>query len=486
MRSWTATLTRRGGWIAVDAIVVALSVLGGLYLSTHISGVPFGDKFTPLKFTVIFSAQLCMLIASSAIYLKAFRRRQTFRDDLRAIGSGVILASIVVAILFMVFQTHFKPLWIAVLDAAGPGLYTFVALSCIRMLERTLQHLNYQNTTVIFVQIDPQWRSSITEARQELDDDWRFVILSMDQESGDVSSADGIEHWNEEVLANWLEKAEAKGEKTLFVFGQHQPRTKLHASLIQKAYGNLIPITNMVDFYEEVLEKSPLFEDDEYWYSSTGLPKHNGFELWLKRVMDIVLAIPLLVVSVPAILVLTIIIRRESSGPGIFTQERVGLGGRVFTLYKLRSMTVHDDDSAQWPNFEASKVTKSGAFIRRTGLDELPQLFNVIKGDMSFVGPRPARPMVTQRHIDRLPYYAVVKSVKPGISGWAQLHQGQDAGDETMFEKTRYNLYYAKYFSIWLDILIYIRTFSQLINGKKRESVYMKIHLPDQNDGKEK
>ncbi len=486
MRSWTATVTRRGGWAIVDGGVVTLSVLGGLYLSSYLSGVTFDIKFTPLKFVIILAAHICALIATSAIQLKTFRHWQTYRDDLRAIGSGVILATLGVGVLFILFQTNSKPLWVALSDSASPGLLILVTLSGARALERASRRLFYNKTTAIFIEIDPQWHESLGQARQVLDDDWRLVLVSPGKNSSCADVPAGIENWNGKQLGSWLEEAVKKGHKNLFIFGQNQPRTPLHANLIRKAYGNLIPITNMVDFYEEVLEKSPLFEDDKYWFSSTGLPKHRKVELAIKRLIDITVAIPLAIAVIPVIGVLAIIIRKESNGPAIFRQERVGIGGKIFTLYKLRTMTVHEDDSDKWPNFEASKVTKFGDFLRRTGLDELPQIYNVLSGSMSFIGPRPARPKVTRRHIDRLPYYAVVKSVKPGISGWAQLHQGQDAGDDTMFEKTRYNLYYAKHFSIWLVILIYIRTFSQLINGKKRESVYMKTHLAPSSESKQK
>ncbi len=489
MRSWTATVTRRGGWAIVDGGVVTLSVLGGLYLSSYLSGVTFDIKFTPLKFVIILAAHICALIATSAIQLKTFRRWQTYRDDLRAIGSGVILASLGVTVLFILFQTTSKPLWVALSDSVSPGILILVTLSGARALERTSRRLFYNKTTAIFVGIDPQWHESLGQARQVLGDDWRLVLVSPGTSAAGAAGADvppGIENWDGKKLASWLEEAVKKGHKNLFIFGQNQPRSPLHANLIEKAYGNLIPITNMVDFYEEILEKSPLFEDAKHWYSSTGLPKHSKVELALKRLIDIVIGIPLAIAIIPVIGILGVVIRKESCGPAIFRQERVGIGGKTFTLYKLRTMTVHEDDSDRWPNFEASKVTKFGGFLRRSGLDELPQIYNVLLGNMSFIGPRPARPKVTQRHINRLPYYAVVKSVKPGISGWAQLHQGQDAGDDTMFEKTRYNLYYAKHFSIWLVILIYIRTFSQLINGKKRESVYMKTHLASSVEPKQK
>lgn len=482
MRSWTATVTRRRTWVAVDVSVIAVSVFVGLYVSSLVTNVPFDIKFTPLKFSVLLIVQICCLIATSAIYSKAFRRWQTIRGDMTSIGSGVALAMICVIFLFLVFQTTYKPIMSILSDAVAPCLFVWVFLSATRAVERTYMHLFYRRTTAVFAGVEPIWRDALAEARAMLSDDWRLVISSDRQES-QTDWPDGIEVWEEADLSSWLTESPRRNEKTLFVFSDRQSKRPMNEALIVHAYSNAIPTTNITDFYEELLEKTPLFEQGETWYCQTGLPRPRPLDLWIKRGLDLLIAVPLLFLTLPVTGILAIAIRLESHGAAIFRQPRVGLGGRVFTLYKLRTMTLHDDDSDIWPNFEAQKVTKSGEILRRTGLDELPQLFNVIKGDMSFIGPRPARPKVTQRHIDRLPYYAVVKSVKPGISGWAQLHQGQDAGDRTMFEKTRFNLYYAERFSIWLDILIYIRTFSQLINGRKRESVYMNEHLAPSEGG---
>ena len=485
MRSWTASVTRRGSWMLIDGIVVTLSVLAGLYLSSHYTGISFDIKFTPLKFAVVIIVHICSLIATSAIHSKTFRRWQTLKDDLRAIATGLVLATVATTFLFMIFQTHYKPLVIAISDSALPSAVIFVALSLTHILERIIQRRYYRGTMVLFVNVDPIWHSAIEQVRRVLSDDWRMVSVSLNTTKNDIDQLNGIENWGPDELAQWLQTNEEKGHKTLLVLAQTQPKTDLHDLLIKKAYGNLIPITNMVDFHEEILEKTPLFENEKSWRTSTALPRPRPIDLFFKRILDIVVGVPLFLIGLPVVVYLALRIRIDSKGPALFKQKRVGLGGKNFTCYKLRTMTIHDDDSDQWPNFEANKVTKIGHKLRDTGLDELPQLFNVLKGNMSFVGPRPARPKVTERHIDRLPYYAVVKSVKPGISGWAQLHQGQDAGDETMFEKTRYNLYYAKHFSIWLDILIYIRTFSQLINRKKSESVYVKTHLSgSKSDGK--
>lgn len=472
MRSWTASVSRRTNWAIVDALVVGLSALAGLYVSSVWTNIEFDIKFTPIKFAFVFAAIFSGLVATSAVHVKAFRRWQTYTDNLARIASGCALGALG---LFLVFAlTPSKPLRIAGFDSLVPAGVALMGLGIMRLIEHVTVSRLYRGTIVLFVEPEPQWYEAFPEVREALEEDWRLALVALSPRDASSQVPAGVEVWDRGQLSEWINAAEREQRKAVLVFGDYQPKSELHEQLLRTAYSHQIPTTNMEDFYEEILEKAPLFEHPNSWFSSTGLARPRYRDLILKRIMDLSVGIPLLILSLPLVALLTAIIRRESHGPAIFTQERVGLGGKVFTLYKLRTMTLHADDSAQWPNFEATRVTKSGEWLRRSGLDELPQLWNVILGQMSFIGPRPARPLVTERHVGRLPFYAVNFSVKPGISGWAQLHQGQDAGDYTMFEKTRYNLFYAKHFSIWLDLLIYIRTFSQLIRNRKAESVYMK------------
>ncbi|MCY7806540.1 sugar transferase [Bacillus spizizenii] len=178
--------------------------------------------------------------------------------------------------------------------------------------------------------------------------------------------------------------------------------------------------------------------------------------LAVKRVMDIWFALIGLAIALPMIAVFSILICLETPGPAIYTQERVGKGGKPFKLYKLRSMKIDAEKSgAVWAQKQDPRVTRIGAFIRRTRIDELPQLFNVLKGDMSMIGPRPERPVFTEKFQNEIPGFTQRLAVKPGLSGWAQVNGGYDM---TPKEKLIFDLYYIRNLTFTLELKIMLKT----------------------------
>jgi len=164
----------------------------------------------------------------------------------------------------------------------------------------------------------------------------------------------------------------------------------------------------------------------------------------------------------------TLLIKLESPGPVLYRQERVGQGGRSFTILKFRSMCAdaEKDGKPRWAGQNDSRVTLVGRFIRRTRIDELPQIFNVFFGEMSFVGPRPERPYFVQDLTQKIPYYGVRHTVKPGITGWAQVRYPYGASDEDAMHKLQYDLYYVKNHSLFLDLMILFQTAQVVLWGK--------------------
>jgi exopolysaccharide biosynthesis polyprenyl glycosylphosphotransferase len=184
---------------------------------------------------------------------------------------------------------------------------------------------------------------------------------------------------------------------------------------------------------------------------------------YIKRFLDILLSLLALPIAIPIILIFAIIIKLETPGPAFFLQERVGLHGKYFKVIKLRSMGVNaEKNGAQWATKNDPRVTKVGAFIRKTRIDELPQLFNVLKGDMSLVGPRPERPMFTAQFNEEIPGFIDRLQVKPGITGWAQVNGGYDI---TPREKLELDRYYINNMSFVLDLKIIVKTIKVCITG---------------------
>lgn len=188
----------------------------------------------------------------------------------------------------------------------------------------------------------------------------------------------------------------------------------------------------------------------------------------IKRTFDVALASFIFIFALPVMLIAALVIKLESRGPVIFKQVRVGENGRDFNIYKFRSM--RQDAEAKsgpvWAGAEDNRVTKVGKFIRKTRIDELPQLVNVLKGDMSFVGPRPERPFFVSKLKEVIPYYEMRTVVKPGITGWAQIKYPYGATVEDALEKLQYDIYYIKNMSPLLDILIFFWTIRVIVTGK--------------------
>ena len=188
----------------------------------------------------------------------------------------------------------------------------------------------------------------------------------------------------------------------------------------------------------------------------------------VKRLFDLLVSSTMLAFSLPIMALTALMIKLESPGPVLYRQERVGQGSRSFTILKFRSMCVdaEKDGKPRWARKNDSRITLTGRFIRRTRIDELPQIFNVFFGDMSFVGPRPERPYFVQDLTQKIPYYGVRHSVKPGITGWAQVRYAYGATDEDAMHKLQYDLYYVKNHSLFLDLMILFQTAQVVLWGK--------------------
>lgn len=186
----------------------------------------------------------------------------------------------------------------------------------------------------------------------------------------------------------------------------------------------------------------------------------------VKRILDIILILITLPISIPLMLLTALAIKLESKGNVLFIQNRIGQGGREFKIYKFRSMSMNSEqDGAKLAQVGDARVTRVGKFIRKTRLDELPQFFNILRGDMSLIGPRPEQKVFVEQFNQSIPFYNYRHIVKPGLSGWAQVTQGY-AGDtnETQI-KLEHDFYYIKHFSLSLDILIIFKTIKTIATG---------------------
>jgi sugar transferase (PEP-CTERM system associated) len=221
-----------------------------------------------------------------------------------------------------------------------------------------------------------------------------------------------------------------------------------------------IRVEDWPTFYEKQTGKVLVTDLRPSWLIfSDGFAKTQVMQT-LKRALDVALAVAGLVMALPLLVFVAVAIKLDSRGPVLFRQERVGQNGKVFTLNKFRSMREDAErlSGAVWASERDPRVTRIGRFLRKTRLDELPQLFNVLVGEMSFVGPRPERPEFVRLLQRQIPFYSGRLAVKPGITGWAQVRHEYAASVEDTLEKLQYDLYYIKNLSPLLDVLIILDT----------------------------
>ena len=191
------------------------------------------------------------------------------------------------------------------------------------------------------------------------------------------------------------------------------------------------------------------------------------WQVQVKRLMDIVVAGLLLAVTSPMLLLTTIVIKLDSKGPVFYSQERVGLYGRQFMVHKFRTMRIDAEKGGpQWATKNDPRITRIGKFLRRTRIDEIPQLWCVLKGDMSMVGPRPERQHFVEKLREQIPFYMFRLKMKPGLTGWAQVRHSYDTSIEDVEKKLKYDLYYFENMSILLDLQILVRTVWVVLSGK--------------------
>lgn len=263
----------------------------------------------------------------------------------------------------------------------------------------------------------------------------------------------------------------------LFVILPESHLDEIAVTLALEDYGRLEEIvslceksgvhTKFIPDYNSVIPSKPYMED------LFGLPviniRHvpltNTLNLISKRIIDIVGSIVAIVIASPIMMITAIAVKCSSRGPVIFSQERVGLHNKSFKMYKFRSMAMQVKTAEQkaWTVKDDPRVTKVGRFIRKTSIDELPQLFNILKGDMSMVGPRPERPLFVEKFKEEIPRYMIKHQVRPGLTGWAQVNGYR--GDTSIRKRIEYDLYYIENWTMGFDIkILFLTVFKGFVN----------------------
>ncbi|MGB6129787.1 MAG: exopolysaccharide biosynthesis polyprenyl glycosylphosphotransferase [Psychrilyobacter sp.] len=293
--------------------------------------------------------------------------------------------------------------------------------------------------------------------------------LKLIEESGDYKGIyhflkDDITLFDEEIFIDFIK--DRKVQEILVLDKKLKPQVVTNI-LNLKVKG--IKIYNYYEFFEYIRGQLHLEELDEkklLFDHGFGV-YHNQFQKQLKRTIDIILAISVAIVVAPIVVIAILIVKVESKGPILFKQDRVGEGNQIFKMIKFRSMKLHDEDAhSKYAGKKDSRITNFGKIMRKTRIDELPQLWNVIKGEMSFVGPRAEWVKLANEYKKNISFFPLRHTVRPGLTGWAQVNYPYGASEDDMKKKLMYDLYYVKHQTAGLDLVILLKTACVVLLGK--------------------
>jgi len=403
------------------------------------------------------------IMQMSLIAFGAYERQSNQSANLLAvrIASSLLLGSVILGLLF-----YMAPAITTGRGALALAVFvSFVAIMAIRLVfARIAKAYDLRLRLLVLGAGETANLVREAEARQELNG---INIISFMPMPGDREESKGI---SMAQTPGALTKFVQSSNVDIIVLAMDERRKGLpvHELLDCKMGG--IEVIDLMTFFERYTNKIRLDIVKPSWlFLSDGFQTNNFRRLW-KRSLDLLTVSILIPFVLPIMLFSSLAIWLESKfkEPVLYSQTRVGENGELFQIYKFRSMVsnAEDDGVARWAAKNDSRITRVGAILRKFRLDELPQLFNVIKGDMSFVGPRPERPEFVERLSKNIPYYNERHRVKPGLTGWAQIKYPYGASEEDGREKLQYDLFYVKNNSILLDALVLLQTAEVVLLGK--------------------
>ncbi len=284
-----------------------------------------------------------------------------------------------------------------------------------------------------------------------------FISSKANPENLSLSPDDG-----EDNLDRWIRET----RPDLLILPDQCPGKLLEFASAQLNHG--LKVIRYSDFIESNYYIVPIHSIELPWFFSNSIQGTKPHIQYAKRAFDLFISVIGLLASLPVILVAAILIRLSDHGPIFYSQTRVGLNHRHFKIYKLRTMRTNAESGGPaWAKKNDSRTTRIGAILRKTRIDELPQFWNILKGDMSFVGPRPERPVFFESLGETIPFFDKRTLVKPGLTGWAQINYPYGASEADSLEKLQYDLFYIKHASPLFDLRIIIRTIGTVMQGSR-------------------
>ncbi|WP_073993706.1 undecaprenyl-phosphate glucose phosphotransferase [Parasporobacterium paucivorans] len=450
--------------VLIDAVIIALSYLLAWFIkfrsgiiTSNYAGLDFRFYMTALFFVV---PGYLLLYSFFRVYTPMRIRR--IRAELTNLLKPNILGLLLfLTILFIIKQEHFSRSMVLIFFAITVVLEWATRIA-IRYILRMARIRGFNVKQILFVGYSRATEGYID--RIKANPHWGYEIRGI----LDDNLERGIEYKGIKVLGSI---------RNLLTILPENKLSEIAITLGLEEYGKLERIvalceksgvhTQFVPDYNNIIPTRPYIEDlmGLPVVNIRCVPLTNTYYRIIKRGVDILGSLAGIIVASPLMLVITVLIKVTSKGPLIFSQERVGLHNKSFKMYKFRSMEVQNEkeEKKAWTKKNDPRVTPVGSFIRRTSIDELPQLFNILKGDMSLVGPRPERPFFVEKFKEEIPRYMIKHQVRPGLTGWAQVNGFR--GDTSIRKRIEYDLYYIENWTIGFDFkIMFLTVFKGFIN----------------------
>lgn len=451
--------------ITIDALVIALSMALAKYIRFETNLLGFGTHVGGLGF---YLAPLIYTIPSYLLLYYIFglydpqRRAKISSESYKLIKVNFIGIFIVTTVLFLTDTGDFSR-FMLFFFAVFNTIFSIIERATLRFILRNMRSKGYNLKHVLLIGAGDLAEKIVKQLEKQEYIGYNIIGYLDDN----VDKGDQI--LGHEILGTTyeLENIILNNHIDQIIIAISPRHMALLDRVINTCEKHGVKAEFVPDYYRYFQSKPSIDQiGDMPLINIRYVPLDDSMKKAIKRILDVICAIGGLIVLSPLMIVTAIIIKVTSPGPIIFKQERVGLNRKRFQMYKFRSMKVQteDDEKQGWTTEDDPRKTKFGSFIRHTSIDELPQLFNIIKGDMSLIGPRPERPQFVDKFREEIPKYMIKHHVRPGMTGWAQVHGWR--GDTSIVRRIEYDLYYVENWTIELDLKIFILTFLRGFNDK--------------------
>jgi len=445
----------------IEIFILIVSVFVSVYVRKEGTFDTIGNIVEAHSFEAfLFAVLMSLAMIASGLY-QARLREGIFGFILR-LTTAFLLGTVALSVLFYFIPEIFLGRGVLIFSILG----SFISISIIRIVIQTLDKNVFKKRIVVLGA--GKRAATITDLRRRADQ-FGFKILGFIQLPGEKNVVAEEKIIKLDVpLMSYIEKHDV--DEIVLAVEDRRKGIPMHELLDCKMRG--VDILDIVTFFERETGKIRIDQLHPSWFLFSDGFNYGAGREWFKRIFDASASFFLLFITWPIMLLTAAAIFIESGckwkTPILYRQVRVGREGRPFQVLKFRSMIVNAEASgkAQWATKNDSRVTRVGSLIRTARIDELPQIFNVFRGDMSFVGPRPERPEFVVMLSEKIPYYSERHRVRPGITGWAQLLYPYGSSEKDALEKLQYDLYYVKNHSVFLDFLIMLQTAEVVLFGR--------------------